>query len=828
MAQSLVIVESPAKAKTIEKFLGPGYKVLASYGHVRALPSKQGSVDVEHNFSPLYHVLPESRKHIELLKKEAKKSSELILATDPDREGEAIAWHLLEALGISEDAGSPEVKRVTFHEITKPAIQEAIAHPGHISRELVDAQQARSILDYLVGFNLSPFLWKKIRYGLSAGRVQSVALRLICERDKEIQAFEPREYWSIEAQLSAEKDSAFQARLHAVDGSNLDKFDIADEARATELVKAIAQESFRVENLKQTAKKRNPAAPFTTSTLQQEASRKLGFSARKTMTVAQKLYEGIDVGKGLEGLITYMRTDSVALSQVATGEAKEVITRIYGKEYALDTPRVFKNKAKNAQEAHEAIRPTSLANLPDQIKSHLNSDQFKLYRLIWQRTVASQMAAAQLEATTVDISAGERFLFRASGQVIRFPGFMKLYIEDIDNVEEQDKSGEGTLPPLQEDQPLDCHELQPSQHFTQPPPRFTEASLVKTLEEHGIGRPSTYASIINTLVTRKYVRLEKRAFFSEDVGMVVNDLLVNHFNKYVDYDFTAQMEEDLDAISRGEREWQPVLKDFWEPFIALLKQKETQISKQDVTTEKTDRTCPECSQPLVIKLGRAGRFLACSGFPDCRYTEPLGGGEREEPVMSDQTCDKCGAPMLIKQGRYGKFLACSAYPECKNIQPLVKPKALGITCPQCGEGELMEKKSRYGKIFYSCNRYPKCKYALWDMPIAEPCPKCNFPLVVEKTTKRQGTFRKCPQENCDWTEVLIPPETKPKAAPKKTVAKKPATKTTAGKTEAKKPTAKTSAKKPAAKKAAADEPATKKTTAKKAPARKSNKADEGK
>jgi DNA topoisomerase-1 len=473
------------------------------------------------------------------------------------------------------------------------------------------------------------------------------------------------------------------------------------------------------------------------------------------------------------------------------------------------------------------VRPTSLANLPDKIKPYLSSDQFKMYRLIWQRTVASQMAPAILDATTVDIGAGERFMFRASGQVIRFAGFMKLYIEDIDNPEDQDNAGESTLPPLEQEQPLDCRELLPAQHFTQPPPRYTEASLVKTLEEHGIGRPSTYASTLNTLVTRKYVRLEKRAFYTEDVGMVVNDLLVNHFNKYVDYDFTAQMEEDLDAISRGEREWQPVLHDFWGPFITLLKEKETQISKQDVTTEKTDRTCPECSKPLVIKLGRAGRFLACSGFPDCRYTEPLNGAEREEPTMSDQTCDKCGAPMLIKEGRYGKFLACSAYPACKNIQPLVKPKSLGITCPQCGEGELMEKKSRYGKIFYSCNRYPQCKYALWDLPIEEPCPKCKFPLVVEKVTKRQGTFRKCPQETCDWTEVLIAPEPKAKATPKKAAAKtaQPKTagkKTTKEKAPAEKPAAakkspakKTSVEKPTAKTAASKKAAPKKAAAKK-------------
>jgi DNA topoisomerase-1 len=817
MAQSLVIVESPAKAKTIEKFLGPDYKVLASYGHVRALPSKQGSVDIEHNFRPLYHVLPESKKQIALLKKEAKKSRELILATDPDREGEAIAWHLLQALEIPEDAKEPVIKRVTFHEITKSAIQDAIGHPGHIARELVDAQQARSILDYLVGFNLSPFLWKKIRYGLSAGRVQSVALRLICEREKEIQAFKPREYWTIEARLATADEETFAARLHAVDGDNLGKFGIADENQAQDLVQAIAAESFQVLSLKQTAKRRNPAAPFTTSTLQQEASRKLGFSARKTMSVAQKLYEGIDIGNGPEGLITYMRTDSVVLSQVATNEARELISQMYGEDYALKKPRAFKNKAKNAQEAHEAIRPTSLTNLPDRIKARLSSDQFRLYRLIWQRTLASQMASAILDATTVDLGAGDRFLFRASGQVVRFPGFMKVYIEDTDNAESS--RPEGTLPALKEEQELACRELLPEQHFTQPPPRFTEASLVKNLEENGIGRPSTYASIINTLTTRKYVRLEKRAFYPEDVGMVVSDLLVNHFQKYVDYDFTARMEEDLDAISRGEREWQPVLEAFWQPFITLLKEKETQISKQDVTTEKTDRECPECGKPLVIKLGRAGRFLACSGFPDCRYTEPLNGAEREEPVMSEEKCEKCGAPMLIKQGRYGKFLACSAYPKCKNIQPLVKPKALGIACPQCKEGELMEKKSRYGKVFYSCNRYPKCKYALWDLPIAEPCPKCGFPLVVEKTTKRQGTFRKCPQEDCDWTVVLIPPEPKAKPAAKKPAAKKPAAKKPAAKKPAaKKPAAKkktATAKKTAAKKTTTKKTTTKKTTTKK-------------
>ncbi len=785
MAQSLVIVESPAKAKTIEKFLGKGYKVLASYGHVRALPSKQGSVDTENNFAPKYHVLPESQKHISNLKKEVAKSDELILATDLDREGEAIAWHLLQALGIDENAEKPKVMRVTFHEITKPAIDEAMAHPRTIARDLVDAQQARSILDYLVGFNLSPFLWKKIRYGLSAGRVQSVALRLICERETEIEAFVPREYWTIEALLTNSSENSFSAKLHSADGKSLDKFAISNQQQAESILAELQQADFKVSKLEQKQRKRNPAPPFTTSTLQQEASRKLGFSARKTMTVAQKLYEGVAVDDGTHGLITYMRTDSVALSPVATSEAREVICQLYDESYALAKPRTFKNKSKNAQEAHEAIRPTSIARTPEQVKKYLSSDQHRLYTLIWKRTVASQMAQAIFDATTIDIAAGEKYSFRATGQVIRFPGFMALYIEGTDNGDDENK--EGLLPKLSEGEPLKKEELSPEQHFTQPPPRFTEASLVKILEEYGIGRPSTYASIMNTLVTRKYVRLEKRTFFPEDTGRVVSKLLTDHFSQYVDYDFTAELEEDLDAISRGEKQWIPAVKQFWDPFISLLQQKDKEVSKADVTTEKTDKTCPDCGKELVIKLGRSGRFLACSGFPDCRHTQPLNGDDKEaeEPVLSEEKCDKCGAQMLIKTGRYGKFLACSAYPGCKNIQPLEKPKSLDISCPQCGEGEMMEKKSRYGKIFYSCNRYPKCKYALWNPPKAEACPKCAWPLTEIKTTKRWGTVQRCPQEECNWEKELIPPEKKPAA--KKTTTKK---KTTAKKAPAKKAAAK--------------------------------------
>ncbi len=758
MAKALVIVESPAKCKTIEKFLGKGYTVKASYGHVRALPSKQGSVDITNNFEPLYQNLPDSQKHLTELKKDLKGCDELILATDPDREGEAIAWHLLQALKIDEQGDKPKVKRVVFHEITAGAIKEAMANPRMISKEMVDAQQARSVLDYLVGFNLSPFLWKKIRYGLSAGRVQSVALRVICEREKEIKAFNSDEYWTIGADMISAEGKAFSARLNSMNGKKIGKLDIGNQAAADEILAALKDADMTISSVTKKQKKRNPAAPFTTSTLQQEANRKLGFSARKTMGVAQKLYEGIDIGDGDVGLITYMRTDSVALSTVATDEARTVIGERYGKEYALDEPRIFKNKSKNAQEAHEAVRPTSIGNIPQEIKGHLSSDQYKLYNLIWTRTIASQMAAAILDATSVDIKAAEDFVFRATGQVIRFPGFMKVYIEGTDNGSDSEDE-EGLLPDLKKDEKVECKELLPEQHFTQPPPRFTEASLVKILEEYGIGRPSTYASIMNTLVTRKYVTLEKKAFTPEDVGMIVSDLLTTHFAQYVDYDFTAKMEEDLDAISRGESQWQPLLAGFWEPFHTLLQQKEKEVSKGDITTEAIDQDCPECGKKLAIKLGKRGKFIACTGFPDCRYTAPLSGDNQpDEPVISDEKCDKCGAPMLIKDGRYGKFYACSAYPECKNIQPLEKPKSTGVVCPECKEGELQEKKSRFGKMFYSCNRYPKCKYALWNPPIEEPCPDCKHPLTTHKTTKRKGTMRVCPIKECGFEEPIIETE----------------------------------------------------------------------
>ncbi len=767
MSRNLVIVESPAKAKTIEKFLGPDYKVLASFGHVRALPSKQGSVDIEKNFEPKYHVLPESKKHIDAIKKALKDATHLLLATDPDREGEAISWHLLAALGLDKKKPGIVIQRVVFHEITKDAIIHAVQNPRDIAGELVDAQQARSVLDYLVGFNLSPFLWKKIRYGLSAGRVQSVALRLVCEREKEIQAFVEQEYWTIAARLGIAPGQEFKAGLVDVGGKRLGKFDIPGEDVATGLKKALQSGCYKVARITKTEKKRNPSPPFTTSTLQQEASRKLGFSAKKTMSTAQKLYEGIDIGaEGTVGLITYMRTDSVNLSNQALTEAHDVISAVYGKEYALAKPRIFKTKTKNAQEAHEAVRPTYIAKTPTELKKYLSPDLHKLYELIWKRTVACQMAEALLDQTSVDISAeldaplaAEPFAgakacgLRAAGTVIRFPGFMKLYIEGLDD---QDEEKEGLLPAMTEGAALKLHELLPEQHFTQPPPRYTEATLVKTLEEYGIGRPSTYASIMNTLVERKYARLDKKRFFPEDVGMVVSDLLVAHFSQYVDYNFTAGLEEELDQVSRGETQWKPLLKKFWEPFIGLLKQKDGEVQKSDLTTEATDEKCPECGQPLVVKLGKRGKFIACSGFKEgCKYTRNVDGdkdAEASEPVVSEEKCEKCGAAMLIKDGRFGKYLACSGYPACKNIQPLIKPRSTGVACPECNEGELTEKKSRYGKMFFSCNRYPQCKFAVWDPPVPRPCPKCGFPLLIKRNLKREGEFLKCPKEGCDFKE----------------------------------------------------------------------------
>jgi DNA topoisomerase-1 len=759
MAESLVVVESPAKAKTIIKFLGKGFSVLASLGHVRALPSKTGSVDISKDFEPKYQVLPQSRKFLNQMKTSLKDCRELYLATDMDREGEAIAWHLVNALHLngSSRKDGPLIKRITFHEITKEAILNALKSPHAISIPLVNAQQARVVLDYLFGFNLSPFLWRKVRYGLSAGRVQSVALRLICEREKEIQSFVSEEYWTIAAILStspsAVPEDTFVAELVQIEKKKLDKLAIRNQDQAQEIVKKLEGATYQVREVRSKEIKRNPPPPFTTSTLQQEASRKLGFSAKKTMSLAQRLYEGVEIDEGSVGLITYMRTDSVHLADSALRDIKEVITRRYGNEYALKFPRIFKQKAKNVQEAHEAIRPTNCFKFPDDLKPFLTPDQIKLYTLIWQRTVASQMAQAIIDSVAVDIMAKDVYLFRANGSTVKFPGFTRIYTEGKDEEEEKEKM----LPPLSQGEELTLQELKPEQHFTQPPPRYTEATLVKTLEEYGIGRPSTYATIIEILQMRDYARLVDKRFFPEDTGMTVNELLVNHFPRYVDYQFTAEMEERLDEIARGEIEWKPVVREFWEPFITLIREKEGEVKKGDVVNEKTEEVCPQCGEPLVIKLGRYGKFYACTGFPECRYVRRLNGRngeEQKEQVFSEEKCEKCGSPMLIKEGRYGKFLACSGYPRCKNIRSVSRFVSLGIACPGCKQGEIVEKRTRQGKSFYGCSQYPKCTFATWDKPVSEPCPHCGLPFLLEKASKRYGVRLVCSDKECGYKRTV--------------------------------------------------------------------------
>lgn len=758
MSKHLVIVESPAKAKTIKKYLGKDFEVLASYGHVRDLLPKEGAVDPEHDFAMKYQVIDKNSKHVDAISKALKKADSLYLATDPDREGEAISWHLLEILKNKKLLKDKEVGRVVFHEITKNAIRDAVEHPRELAMELVNAQQARRALDYLVGFNLSPLLWKKIRRGLSAGRVQSPALRLIVEREEEIERFVPREYWTVEADVSS-KGQNFSAKLIQFEGEKVEQFSIDNSERAdtveSTLLKA-AEGRLTVSKVVKKQRKRNPAAPFTTSTLQQEASRKLGFTAQRTMRTAQQLYEGIDIGGETVGLITYMRTDSVNLAQEALEEIRGFIGQRFGSDNVPSEPRVFKTKSKNAQEAHEAIRPTSILRVPESIQGHLSKDQFRLYELIWKRTLACQMVHATLDTVAVDLSAGEENIFRANGSTIVHPGFMAVYQESVDDAKEKEKEEENKLlPKMLEGEKVELIGLRPEQHFTEPPPRFSEASLVKALEEYGIGRPSTYASIISTLQQREYVEMDKRRFIPTDVGRVVNKFLTQHFTQYVDYDFTARLEDELDAVSRGEEEWVPLMRKFWRPFKDLVDDKEQSVSRKDVTQEELEEKCPQCGKPLAIRLGRRGRFIGCTGYPECDYTRNLGEGEesKSEPqVVEGRSCPECGEPLVIREGRYGKFIGCSAYPKCKHIEPLEQPEDTGVTCPQCKKGTLLRRKSRRGKIFFSCSTYPECDYAVWNEPIDEPCPDCGWPILTIKTTKRKGTEKVCPQKDCGYAE----------------------------------------------------------------------------
>jgi DNA topoisomerase-1 len=750
MAKTLVVVESPAKAKTIEKYLGADYSVRASYGHIRDLPKSDLGVAVDDGFEVTYEVPEDSKRHLSELKKALKGAEDLVLATDYDREGEAIAFHVATLLG--KDPAT--AKRVTFTEITRDAILEAFRHPREIDRQLFDAQEARRVLDRLVGYKISPILWRRVRPGLSAGRVQSVAVRLIVEREREIRAFQPVEYWSIDVRLTPDgepEEQPFTARLAQIPEGKLasspDKRGIVlhDEVGAASHAERLRNAAYRVTKVERKERKRSPSPPFTTSTMQQEAARKLGFGARKTMTLAQRLYEGVNVpGEGTVGLITYMRTDSVSIADTALREITELVRNDFGTEYALAEPRRYKTRSRNAQEAHEAIRPTSVLRHPDRLATTLERDQLRLYTMIWQRTVATQMAEARFNQVGVDIEAtpvtpgeeGQTYGLRATGQTLIFDGFIRVYREGRDD--EPDEDAENRLPELTAEQALRMLEVLPEQHFTQPPPRFSEASLVKTLEELGIGRPSTYASIISTIQDRGYVRLEDKRFYPEDVAEVVTDKLVEHFAEIVDVNFTARMEEQLDEIAEGNQQRVHTLREFWHPFREDLERAEEKFERY---VEELDEECPRCLEEgrvppgrLQIRLGRYGRFIGCTRFAaedgGCKYIRNLDGSERPEPELLDETCPECGRQLVRKSGRFGMFVGCSGYPDCSYIKK-DPPKSLDITCPQCTLGQIVEKRTRFG-LFYGCDRYPECDFAVNNPPVKDrPCPECGS-LVVER------------------------------------------------------------------------------------------------
>ncbi|PIT22739.1 type I DNA topoisomerase [Snodgrassella communis] len=763
MAKNLLIVESPSKAKTLKKYLGSDFEILASYGHVRDLVPKSGAVDPENDFAMKYQLVSRNAKHLDAIVAAAKEADVLYLATDPDREGEAISWHLQEILKSKRGLKNLHPKRVVFHEVTKKAVLDAVAHPRELSQTLIDAQQTRRALDYLVGFNLSPLLWKKIRRGLSAGRVQSPALRMICEREQEIREFTAQEYWTVHLD-SHKARTKFTAKLTHWQGQKLEQFDIPDEIQQQEIVNALVGQQAHVTKVEKKKRSRNPAAPFTTSTMQQEAVRKLGMTTDRTMRIAQQLYEGVDVGQGAVGLITYMRTDSVSLSDDAVIEIRHYIDNKIGSEYLPSAPKIYKTKSKNAQEAHEAIRPTSVYRTPEAVKPFLTADQFRLYQMIWQRAVACQMAPARFDTTSVDIVVGKG-IFRVTGQVQTFAGFLSVYEEGVDDSEDEENAKK--LPELHEGDNLPVDRIFGEQHFTQPPPRYSEASLVKALEEYGIGRPSTYASIISTLKEREYVTLEQKRFLPTDTGEVVNKFLTEHFGQYVDYNFTARLENQLDDIAGGKREWRPVMQQFWKGFDKEIKAKED-IPRAELTAENLDEICPKCGvNQLQIKFGKRGRFIACTGYPECDYTrnvnetaEEAAKAAEEPTIVEGRSCPKCQGQLVYKRGRYGKFIGCANYPKCKYIEPLEKPKDTGIECPKCHKGSLIERKSRYGKLFYSCNTYPDCDYAVWNPPINEQCPQCHWPILTIKTTKRRGTEKVCPQKECGYTEQIEPPAPK--------------------------------------------------------------------
>ncbi len=813
MSKALVVVESPSKAKTINKYLGSGYTVLASVGHIKDLPKKGIGIDFDNNFEPTYEVIPGKEKVIKELKAAAKDADTIYVATDPDREGEAIGWHIKEEL---EGRGKSRktVRRVMFNEITKTAIQDSFKHPIDIDENLVNAQQARRLLDRIVGYQVSPLLWDKVRRGLSAGRVQSVALRLVVEREREIQAFTTTEYWTIIANLAAKLSPAFDARLLRIDEKSVKASDFGDEVKASEihikeekqakdLLAEIERQQFIVASVATKEKKRNPVPPFITSKLQQEASRKLRFPVKKTMQLAQRLYEGIEIGdEGLVGLITYMRTDSTRVADSALAEVRDLITTQFGPEY-LPEKAVFYRSKKDAQDAHEAIRPTSSMRTPDSVASFLGKDELALYKLIWQRFVASQMMPALLDQTTIDISAGPRYLFRATGSVMKFNGFLAVYEEGKDEKDEDDDEQSRKLPLVEKGERLTLNGLTDEQHFTEPPPRYTEATLVKALEEKGIGRPSTYASIMTVIQDREYAQRKEGRFYPTELGIIVNDLLVESFDDLFNVAYTAHMEEELDEIEVGKMVWTATLAEFYEKFtkdLEVAKLHMRDVKRQEIITdekcencgspmakkfgrygefmactnypeckttrdipkvhdeageeahaEAAEEICDNCGKPMAMKRCRFGQFLACTGYPECKTTRKIqkGGKFAAPDVMLDELCPQCGTQLVLKQGRYGPFTACSNYPKCK----YVKQETTGVSCPECGVGELVVKKSKRG-AFYGCSKYPKCKFTLWDKPIPQSCPECGARFLVEKVKKDASRELQCRAEGCKYKEPI--------------------------------------------------------------------------
>ncbi|MBD0305974.1 MAG: type I DNA topoisomerase [Nitrospiraceae bacterium] len=779
MAKSLIIVESPTKARTITKYLGRGYTVVASVGHIKDLPTSKLGVDLEHDFTPQYVTIKGKSKVLADIKKKAEGMDKIFLAPDPDREGEAIAWHIAQELNGKAKSKKKESKvfRVLFNEITESAIKRALQSPGQIDMKLVNAQQARRVLDRIVGYQGSQLLWNKVRRGLSMGRVQSVAMRLICEREAEREAFRAEEYWSIAALLAGANPPSFEAKLHSING---EEAAIENGEHAARIVSDVQGRPFVVESIERREKKRNPVAPFITSRLQQEAARKLHFSPKKTMTLAQQLYEGIEIGaEGQTGLITYMRTDSPRISNEAMTEAREVIQARFGTDYLPATPNVYKTQ-KAAQEAHEAVRPTSAARDPESIRPYLDPDQYSLYKLIWNRFIASQMVPAIMDVTRIDSSpegSTDKYVFRSTGTVVKFPGHTIVYMEGVDKElpthkpkagQEAEEESERQLPDLSQGERLRLVEqegqaaagLASKQHFTQPPPRYNEALLIKELEEKGIGRPSTYASIISTIQDRKYVEKLEGRLVPTETGRTVNDFLMKGFPELINVDFTSHLEEQLDEVEEGTKPWVDAVRDFYTPFTREMEHAKTIPGPKDTVEPPTDIPCEKCGRMMEIKWGRNGKFLACPGYkddPPCKNTqnfEKLPDGSikivPKVELTTDEKCDKCGSAMVVKSGRFGKFIACSAYPECKTTKPL----ALGVKCPQpeCG-GDLVQKRTKKGRSFYACSRYPECEFALWDRPVPKACPTCQAPFLVEKVSKQAGRSVQCRHEECGYQEA---------------------------------------------------------------------------